>query len=244
LATKEKKELAGIVNSALAYLEVERELGEEGLLLSEPRQTPAKNGPSSSERRSGASKPDKVSRLDTLAKEADQCQACELYKSRNRSVFSRGTPDAELLFVGEGPGQDEDREGIPFVGQAGQLLDRMIAAMGYGRDDVYICNVVKCRPPQNRTPFNTEVQACERFLTEQILLVSPKVIVALGKCAALALNVASETGDWRGQWRKWHEIPTMPTYHPAFLLRSPKFKRTVWEDLQEVMKVLGKTSSQ
>jgi uracil-DNA glycosylase len=243
LATNEKKELAAIVTSALAHLEVERELGEEGLPLPESHQTPMENGPSFAETRSNNAKSDKVSRLDELAKQAEQCRACELHKERNRSVFSRGTPDAELLFVGEGPGQDEDREGVPFVGQAGQLLDRMIAAMGYGRDDVYICNVVKCRPPQNRTPFNNEAQACERFLTEQIQLVAPKVIVALGKCAALALNVASETGDWRGRWQKWHEIPTMPTYHPAFLLRSPKFKRTVWEDLQEVMKVLGKTRS-
>lgn len=237
----EKRELSVIIASTLAHIEVERELGEDGIFV-------LQNTDMKSERvrKSRINKSDSLSllekdrQLEEIAREAAKCKACELHRSRNKSVFSRGSPNAELVFVGEGPGQDEDREGVPFVGQAGQLLDRMIVAMGYERDDVYICNVVKCRPPQNRTPSDDETRACERFLTAQLLLVAPKVIVALGKCAATALSVANETGSWRGDWKRWRNIPVMPTYHPAFLLRSPKFKRTVWEDLQNVMKKLSK----
>jgi uracil-DNA glycosylase family 4 len=142
--------------------------------------------------------------------------------------------------VGEGPGRDEDQQGLPFVGAAGQLLDRMIAAMGYERDAVYICNVVKCRPPENRTPRPEEAIACAQFLVPQLELVAPKAIVALGRCAAQSLGVAEESGPWRGKWGMWRGIPILPTYHPAFLLRSPEWKRTVWEDLQQVMGRLGR----
>jgi DNA polymerase len=142
--------------------------------------------------------------------------------------------------VGEGPGRDEDIQGLPFVGKAGQLLDRMIAAMGFSQDEIYICNIVKCRPPDNRTPRPEEARACSRFLVPQIELVAPKVIVALGRCAAENLDVAPPEGRWRGRWGQWHGIPVMPTYHPAFLLRSPQFKRAVWEDLQQVMARFGK----
>jgi DNA polymerase len=155
-------------------------------------------------------------------------------------VFSRGSEQAELVFVGEGPGRDEDLQGQPFVGAAGQLLDRMIAAMGYGRDDVYICNVVKCRPPENRTPRPEESIACSRFFIPPVPAVAPKVIVALGRCAAQALGVADVTGPWRGRWGQFQGIEVLPTYHPAFLLRSPEQKRVVWEDLQLVMARLGK----
>jgi uracil-DNA glycosylase family 4 len=238
----EKKELSHIVASALAHIEVERELGEEGIFLPQEVGVLSKRVRSSGVRNNRSlSLSEKQRKLEKLAREAAMCTACDLNRSRNKSVFSSGTPDAELVFVGEGPGQEEDREGVPFVGQAGQLLDRMIAAMGYERDEVYICNVVKCHPPQNRTPSSVEAQACERFLSAQLSLVAPKVIVALGKCAALALNVANETGSWRGEWKSWRDIAVMPTYHPAFLLRSPKFKRTVWEDLQNVMKKLSKS---
>jgi DNA polymerase len=142
--------------------------------------------------------------------------------------------------VGEGPGRDEDLQGYPFVGAAGQLLDKMIAAMGYARDDVYICNVVKCRPPENRTPRPEEMLACKRFLVPQLQAVAPKVIVALGRCAAQALGVAEATGSWRGRWGQFEGVAVLPTYHPAFLLRSPEQKRVVWEDLQLVMARLGK----
>jgi DNA polymerase len=178
--------------------------------------------------------------LPVLAQEAASCTRCGLHSGRTKSVFARGSEHAELVFVGEGPGRDEDASGVPFVGAAGQLLDKMVAAMGYGRDDVYICNVVKCRPPENRTPLPNEAAACEPFLTAQIEIVRPKVIVALGKCAAMNLGAAGETGAWRGIWKEWRGIPLMPTYHPAFLLRSPERKRDVWEDLQLVMAKLGR----
>jgi len=184
--------------------------------------------------------PTQTKRLPLLAEEAAACTRCDLHRGRTKSVFARGSEHAELVFVGEGPGRDEDTSGLPFVGAAGQLLDKMVAAMGYGRDDVYICNVVKCRPPENRTPLPNEAAACEPFLTAQIEIVRPKVIVALGKCAAMNLGAAEETGPWRGVWREWRGIPLMPTYHPAFLLRSPERKRDVWDDLQRVMAKLGR----
>lgn len=185
---------------------------------------------------------DKLRRLELLATEAAACHACALHEKRKRSVFARGNPDSEVVFVGEGPGHEEDLQGLPFVGPAGQLLDRMIAAMGYARDEVYICNVVKCRPPENRTPRAEEAIACARFLVPQLDLVAPRVIVALGRCAAENLHVAPEGGGaWRGRWGAWRGIPVMPTYHPAYLLRSPDQKRVVWQDLQEVMSRLGRT---
>ncbi len=173
--------------------------------------------------------------LATLAAEAAACTACRLHESRTKSVFSRGSPDAELAFIGEGPGQNEDLRGEPFVGAAGQLLDRMIEAMGLTRDAVYIANAVKCRPPNNRTPQPDEVRACAPFLDAQLDLVRPRVIVALGKTAAERLGCVVEGQGWRGRWNEYRGIPVMPTYHPAFLLRSPEMKRPVWEDLQAVL---------
>ena len=178
---------------------------------------------------------DRHVRLALLAEQVRACTRCELVKGRRQTVFARGSPDAALVFIGEGPGQEEDRSGIPFVGPAGKLLDRMIAAMGYGRDDVYVCNVVKCRPPGNRTPLPSEAGACAPFLLGQLDVVRPTVIVALGRCAAENLGLVGGGGPWRGRWGTFRGIPVMPTYHPAFLLRSPEFKRPVWEDLQKVM---------
>jgi uracil-DNA glycosylase family 4 len=179
--------------------------------------------------------------LHVLQAQAAVCTACGLHSGRTTSVFARGNPEAELVFVGEGPGYHEDQAGEPFVGQAGQLLDKMIVAMGYGRDDVYICNVVKCRPPDNRTPLAEEAAACEPYLRGQLANVNPRAIVALGKCATEALGCMSEGQKrWRGVWSEYAGIPVMPTYHPAFLLRSPQFKRDVWEDLQVVMSKLGR----
>ncbi|MFO0693303.1 MAG: uracil-DNA glycosylase [Polyangiales bacterium] len=181
--------------------------------------------------------------LTVIAERAAACQGCRLHETRTNSVFARGNPLADVAFVGEGPGFHEDQQGVPFVGPAGQLLDRMIAAMGYHPDDVYVCNVVKCRPPDNRTPLPDEALACSPFLAEQLRLVAPKAIVALGRCAAENLGVMPEGGKgWRGSWGKWNGIPVMPTYHPAFLLRSPQFKRQVWDDLQRVMAHLGRPS--
>lgn len=177
---------------------------------------------------------DRHLRLTQLAEQVRSCVRCELAKGRRQTVFARGNPDAALVFIGEGPGQEEDRVGLPFVGPAGKLLDRMIAAMGFGRDDVYVCNVVKCRPPGNRTPLPSEAGACAPFLIGQLDVVQPKVIVALGRCATENLGLVGG-GPWRGRWGTFRGVPVMPTYHPAFLLRSPEFKRPVWEDLQKVM---------
>ncbi len=188
---------------------------------------------------------DASERLRVLAEQAASCTRCRLHKGRTKSVFARGNPAAEIAFVGEGPGYHEDQQGAPFVGQAGQLLDKMVGAMGYARDEVYICNVVKCRPPENRTPTPDEAGACKPFLTAQLDVVKPKVIVALGRCAAEHLGcLEAGARGWRGRWSEYEGIAVMPTYHPAFLLRTPKMKRPVWEDLQKVMARLGKAAPQ
>jgi DNA polymerase len=183
----------------------------------------------------------KHEKLNVLAQSAAVCTACVLHENRKQAVFARGNPDAELVFVGEGPGAEEDRLGEPFVGPAGQLLDRMIAAMGYARDEVYVCNIVKCRPPDNRTPRPEEAIACSRYLTPQLELVQPKLIVALGRCAAENLGVARAEGPWRGRFGTYRGIAVMPTYHPAYLLRSPEQKRVVWDDLKLALERLGRT---
>lgn len=189
----------------------------------------------------GGATPDPLGRLAVLADEAAACTACGLHEGRTRSVFSRGNPAAELVFVGEGPGYHEDQQGVPFVGKAGQLLDKMVDALGYERDGVYICNVVKCRPPQNRTPTLAEARACDGFLTAQLAVVQPRVIVALGRCATENLGcIEPDARGWRGVWSEWKGIPVMPTYHPAFLLRSPQFKRAVWDDLKKVLASIGR----
>ncbi len=190
-----------------------------------------------------AAQPDeRRTRLALLAEEVRACTACGLHEKRKQTVFARGNPFADLCFVGEGPGADEDAYGEPFVGAAGQLLDRMIAAMGYKRDEVYICNIVKCRPPNNRKPEPAEMASCVPFVTQQLALVKPKVIVALGATAVQGLIGTSEgITRMRGTWTLYKgSIPIMPTFHPAYLLRNPAAKRDVWNDLQEVMKHLGK----
>ncbi|HEU4410707.1 MAG TPA: uracil-DNA glycosylase [Polyangiaceae bacterium] len=181
-------------------------------------------------------------RLQVLAGEAAGCTRCRLHAGRTKSVFARGNPRARIMFVGEGPGADEDVRGLPFVGKAGQLLDRMVAAMGLQQDEIYIGNVVKCRPPQNRKPEPDEMSACVPFLAEQIALVEPEVIIALGGTAAEGLlggRIAITRA--RGQWRLYRAtIPVMPTYHPAYLLRNPPAKREVWDDLRAVLQRLGR----
>ena len=193
--------------------------------------------------RSGTEQPgSRRERLEVLATEAASCQRCGLSEGRTKSVFSRGSVDAELVFVGEGPGYHEDQQGLPFVGKAGQLLDRMISAMGYRPEEVYVCNVVKCRPPNNRTPKPDEAGACRPYLVGQLEVVAPKAIVALGRCAAENLGCLDrEARGWRGRWTEFESIPVLATYHPAFLLRSPEMKRPVWQDLQDVLRKLGRT---
>jgi uracil-DNA glycosylase family 4 len=187
------------------------------------------------------SRADAKVRLVTLAEEIKSCTKCALHSGRTQTVFARGNPMAELCFVGEGPGADEDAQGFPFVGKAGQLLDRMIAAMGFERDDVYVCNIVKCRPPDNRKPQPDEMATCVPYLREQLDLVAPKVIVALGATAVEGLiGMSGGITRLRGQWKLYRTIPTMPTFHPAYLLRNPAAKKEVWADLQAVLKQLGR----
>ena len=167
------------------------------------------------------------------------CTRCPLHSQRTRGVFARGDARADLMFVGEAPGAEEDRQGLPFVGPAGRLLDKMIAAMGLGRDEVYVTNILKCRPPGNRDPKPAEVEACFPYLERQIELVQPKIICSLGRPAANALLETNRSmGDLRGRWHTFRGIPLLPTYHPAYLLRSPGQKKRAWEDLKKVVLAL------
>ena len=178
--------------------------------------------------------------LAAVEKELGDCKRCKLAQGRNHIVFGEGGERAELFFIGEAPGADEDRQGRPFVGRAGQLLTKMIVAMGKSRDDVYIGNIIKCRPPGNRDPEPDEVGACEPFLQKQIQVIRPKVIVTLGRVAVQTLlRTKTPISRLRGQWQLYHDIKVMPTFHPAYLLRSPAAKKPAWDDLQEVMKELG-----
>lgn len=175
------------------------------------------------------------SKLDEVSQEAASCERCPLSGARNRVVFGSGSPDANLMLVGEGPGAEEDRQGLPFVGPAGELLTRILKAIDLRRDDVYIANIVKCRPPGNRDPLPEEASACRSFLDLQIELVRPKVIVALGRVAAQNLLDSSlALGRLRNQWHRVRGIPTRVTYHPAALLRNSNWKRPTWEDMQVV----------
>jgi uracil-DNA glycosylase family 4 len=180
---------------------------------------------------------------DTLLKvreDLGECTRCKLHGTRHKIVFGDGNPKAELVFVGEGPGADEDAQGLPFVGRAGKLLTQMIEAMGLQRKDVYICNVVKCRPPENRQPEEDEVSTCSPFLLRQIDTIAPKVIVCLGAVAAKTLLQTNRgISQFRGEWLEFRGRKLLATYHPAYLLRNPPAKGEVWKDLQKVMAVLG-----
>jgi len=178
--------------------------------------------------------------LRRVEEEVRTCTRCRLHEGRTQTVFARGNPRAALLFIGEAPGEEEDRQGLPFVGPAGKLLDRMIFAMGLKSDQVYITNIIKSRPPNNREPRPAEVAACFPFLERQIELVRPRIICTLGRPAAntlLGTNLAM--GDLRGKWQSYRGIPVLPTYHPAYLLRSPGQKRTAWEDLKKLIIALA-----
>ena len=170
-----------------------------------------------------------------LAEEVSGCRRCRLCEGRNRTVFGAGDPGARLMFVGEGPGAEEDRTGLPFVGRAGELLTKIIQAIELEREQVYIANIVKCRPPGNREPQPDEVAACRGYLEAQIDAIRPRVLVALGRVAAQTL-LGNDTpiGRMRGQWFAVRGVPVMVTYHPAALLRNPSLKRPTWEDMQQV----------
>ncbi len=179
---------------------------------------------------------------ETLSRISDDltgCKKCRLHAGRTNLVFGEGSAKSGLVFVGEGPGSDEDKQGRPFVGRAGKLLDKMIQAMGFERSEVYICNVVKCRPPENRTPEQDEVAACSPFLFRQVEALGPKVVCALGLSAAHALlGNMRPISQLRGKLQLWRGIPLICTYHPAYLLRSPTQKAAAWQDLKEVIKLL------
>ena len=185
---------------------------------------------------------DKPAALKAIRADIGDCTRCRLHKGRTNLVFGVGNPNAELMFVGEGPGADEDAQGEPFVGRAGQLLNNMINAMGLKREDVYIANVVKCRPPGNRTPEKDECDVCSPFLLRQIEVIQPKVIVALGAVAAKNLLAVNDSmANLRGRWYDFRGSRLTVTYHPAYLLRDPRQKKEAWKDLQMVMKYLGLT---
>ncbi len=174
--------------------------------------------------------------LDEIRADLGDCKRCKLCTRRRNIVFGVGNPHADLVFVGEAPGFNEDKTGVPFVGAAGQLLDKMIGAMGYSRDTVYICNVIKCRPSGNRDPEPDELETCEPFLVRQLASIKPKCIVTLGRYASQALlRSRNPITRIRGQWGTYQGVALMPTFHPAYLLRNPAQKRLVWNDLQQVI---------
>ncbi|PKN76310.1 MAG: hypothetical protein CVU52_05360 [Deltaproteobacteria bacterium HGW-Deltaproteobacteria-10] len=179
--------------------------------------------------------------LDNICQDISGCRLCPLCATRQNIVFGDGNHQAKVVFVGEAPGADEDEQGLPFVGRAGQLLTKIIEAMGLSRKDVYICNILKCRPPQNRNPLPAEIAACEPFLKEQLKSISPQIICALGTFAAQTLlRTDVPISVLRGRFHAYEGIKLMPTYHPAYLLRNPAAKKIVWEDVQLIMKELQK----
>jgi len=179
--------------------------------------------------------------LDEVKAYVGDCKKCRLHELRKTIVFGEGDPGAKLMFIGEGPGQDEDETGRPFVGRAGQLLTKIIEAMGLKREDVYIANIVKCRPPGNRTPADDEIIACSPYLMEQISVIKPKIIVSLGAPATCTLfNKKIKISGVRGKFYDWRDgVKLMPTFHPAYLLRNPIDKKLVWDDMKKVMELLN-----
>ena len=183
-----------------------------------------------------------TSELAAVREELGDCTRCKLHKGRRNIVFGEGNPNAALVFVGEGPGKEEDEQGRPFVGAAGQLLtDIIVKGMRLNREDVYICNIVKCRPPNNRNPEPDEIMACEPFLIKQLQAIKPKIIIGLGNVAVKTLLMTKEgITSLRGSWKTYQGIPLMPTFHPAYLLRTPSDKRLVWDDIKKVLAELEK----
>jgi len=207
-----------------------------------PRENAAKQGSSGRKPQMPAGTSSSVAQeLAAIAKSVASCTKCPLHKTRKHTVPGQGSPAPEIMFIGEAPGADEDIQGLAFVGRAGQLLTKMIEAMGYKREEVFIANILKCRPPGNATPTPEQMEVCIPWLKSQITVIKPKVIVTLGGVAAHGLlNTEIGITKMRGSWRSYDEIPVMPTYHPSYLLRNPSAKREVWEDLKEVLKHLGK----
>jgi DNA polymerase len=227
----DRAQLREIVTGLKHYLEDEQRLGCEGWVK-------ASGFPKMRESFSPSpSGPPLPADLETIIADMGDCRRCKLHSHRTQIVFGTGNPRAKLLFVGEAPGRDEDLQGEPFVGQAGQLLNKIIEAIHLRRDQVYIGNVIKCRPPENRNPEPDEILACEPFLIQQIQVIRPRLICALGTFAAQALLKTEEKiSSLRGKFYEYQGIPLMPTYHPAYLLRNPNRKREVWEDMKKIMR--------
>jgi len=214
----------GEMGRALSYLVREQEPVEAAVVAGSAAAEPAVGGHAA---------------LDGVRAALGDCRRCLLHRTRHHLVFGEGSPQAELVFVGEAPGADEDAQGRPFVGNAGQLLTKIIGAMGLRREEVYICNILKCRPPGNRNPQPDEIISCEPFLIRQLQVIQPKVICALGTFAAhTLLKSEAPISVLRGRFHSYQGIPLMPTYHPAYLLRNPGAKKQVWEDVQMVMQAL------
>ncbi|SDL42716.1 DNA polymerase [Geoalkalibacter ferrihydriticus] len=237
-----KKELLEITSQVRALLQDWRTLGVQDLIVP-AREVVPENLPPCPLNVTGVDRGGRVlcrqETLEEIHAELDGCRRCPLCKGRSNLVFGVGNPHARVVFVGEAPGREEDEKGEPFVGEAGRLLDRILFAMGLHRNDVYICNVIKCRPPQNRDPHPEEIAACEPYLRRQLAAIAPQVIVALGRFAVQTLvRDQSALGRLRGRWHEYEGIALMPTYHPAYLLRNPAGKREVWEDMKLVLKRL------
>lgn len=240
-----------------AHLKQRREMGEQVLfletltapeLISHARSTrvgaPAASAravaaPSATEPARAGTAAARNAALAVLGNEVRSCTACRLHATRRSVVFGVGDPNAELVVVGEAPGHDEDVRGEPFVGRAGKLLDRLLLSAGFPRERVYICNVLKCRPPENRNPMSDEIETCSPYLREQIRLVQPRVILTVGKFAAQTLlSTEVSIGRLRGQIHRYEGVPVVASYHPAFLLRSPQWIRAAWQDFQLVRQQL------
>jgi len=234
-----REELLQLIRSLGERVRIDRGLGRPLFYLTRDRTVAAagegRGSASAAPESSGAGK----SGLGAVRELLGDCRRCPLHRTRHSLVFGEGNPEAELVFVGEAPGADEDVQGRPFVGRAGQLLTKIIGAMGMKREEVYICNILKCRPPGNRNPQPEEIAPCEPFLVRQLEAIRPRVICALGTFAAHALlKTEAPISVLRGRFHSYQGIPLMPTYHPAYLLRNPEAKKQVWEDVQRIMKML------
>jgi len=229
VASDPRAELRKVVQDLRTYLEAQQALGLEYADVKWP-ESPA---------------PARPLTLSEVREELGECTRCKLHRHRTQIVFGVGNPKASLVFVGEAPGADEDAQGEPFVGRAGQLLTKIIQAMGMQREEVYICNIIKCRPPNNRTPESEEILACQPFLVMQLQAIRPRFICALGGPAAQTLLRTKEPiSRLRGKFYDFHGIPLLPTYHPAFLLRNPYEKKTVWEDMKLLLREMQRASAQ
>ena len=226
------EELQRVVESLKTYTELEEKSGSEFLSYPKAKKEFILNNDKSIKSKKEA--------LEILRLEISRNECCQLCKTRTNLVFGGGSPNAKLVFVGEAPGREEDLQGIPFVGRAGQLLTKIIASIGLTRKDVYICNILKCRPPGNRNPFPTEILACEPYLVKQLEIIQPRIICALGKFAAQTLlRDQTSISRLRGKFFDYKGIKLIPTFHPAYLLRNPDGKRLVWEDMKKIEKELA-----